>query len=92
MDLSYYIRQVLEKLGMSEGKAFGYELKVQKFEDWLHRHPITNCYITFDPIFDDKFHRYSTAIDAFELKHTSGIWQKHFTWMAKASVEDSNAH
>jgi len=74
---------------MSEWKAFGYENKIVKFEEWVRRYPITNCMIAFDPVFDDKFHQYSVATDKFELKHTSGIWQKHFTWYAKAGIVEN---
>ena len=87
MSLSGYIGRLLEKLGISEWDAMRLELKMVKFEEWILRHPVTSVYITFEPILDDKYHKYSASIEQLQMKHTSGMWQKHFTFFAKAQVE-----
>lgn len=87
MRLAWYVRRLLEKIGMSEWKAFGYEIKIGKFEDWLQRRPITMAMILIDPKdCMNEYKRMSASFDSFELKHVSGLWQKHFTWVAKAEV------
>ncbi len=86
LSLSWQIRRLLEKLGVSDWKAFTVENKILKIEEWIKRKHITNLMITFDPTMDNQYHTYSASLESFKLAHVDGIWQKHFTFVAKANI------
>ena len=89
LGLSWRIGGLLEKLGMSEGRACHIQYKIDKFEDWLLRHPITNLVITIpDNAMDDKWHRCTASFDEVKFSNQHGRWRKVITFMVKAKVEE----
>ena len=84
--ISWYVRRFLEKIGVPEWKAFGIEIRIDRFEDWLFRHPLTYASITFDPKdCMNEWKEMSVSIDDFKFVGSSGIWRRRFVWQAKAS-------
>lgn len=91
LGLYWRIGRLLEKLGMSEGRAFTIQNKIYKFEDWLFRHPITILMITLpDSIADNKWHNCEAAFDNVKFANKSGIWRKTIIFSVKAKVNDDN--
>jgi len=88
LGFSWYVGRFLEKLGMSEGKAFTIQNKIYKFEDWLFRHPITILWITIpDEAIDNKWHNCEASFDNVKFANKSGVWRKTVVFMVKAKVE-----
>jgi len=89
LGLYWRIGRLLEKLGMSEGKAFTIQNKIYKFEDWLFRNPITILCITLpDNIADNKWHNCEASFDNVKFANKSGIWRKTIVFSVKAKVND----
>ena len=62
------------------------EYKYRSFMDWLKRHPITILMITYDPIFDDKYHKYESSFSGVKFHSESGIWRKTLVFTSKAKI------
>ena len=88
--IGYYIERFLYRLGVGEMKAVHFHSKWNSFEDWLLRHPISVLMITFDPDFDDSYHKYSITFDEVKFHHSTGRWQKHLTFVGKAKRIDKD--
>lgn len=88
LGLYWRIGRLLQKLGMSEGRAFTIENKIYKFEDWLFRHPITILMITLpNNIVDNKWHNCEASFDNVRFANKSGIWRKTIMFTVQAKVE-----
>lgn len=86
MRLAWNIRRLLEKLGMSEWKAFGIEIKINNFEEWLSRHPISRIMIVVDPKDClNEWKTFSVSVDEFKLASKTGRWRNSFVFTAKAT-------
>ena len=88
LGLGYSVRNFLEKLGVSEWKAFQQEIKINNFMDWLHRHPITILMITYPPeIVNQGWKQCSAAFDDVKFTKETGIWRKTIIFTVNAKVE-----
>lgn len=90
MRFSWYFRLFLEKLGMSEWKAFGYENKISRWEEWILRHPITILSVSLPTeIADNKWHKVTASLDNTHVKLVSetGIWRKTYIWQSMAKID-----
>jgi len=87
LGLAWHVQRLLENLGFSESQAIIKTRKIYDFENWLLRHHLTYAMMMFDPIFDNKYHKYSVSMDEFKLTKISGHWQKHYTWTAMMKVD-----
>ncbi len=62
------------------------EYKYRNFMSWLRRHPITILMITYDPKFDNKYHKYESSFDEVKFHSQSGIWRKVIVFTSKARM------
>lgn len=62
------------------------EYKYRNFMDWLKRHPITILMISFDPAYDNKYHKYECSMDEVKLHKVYGRWRKILVFTAKANL------
>ncbi len=93
LDLGWYVRRLLEKLGMSEWKASVYENKISGWENWMLRKPITNIVITLpDSMIKNEWQQVSASLDNSHVKLVSqtGIWRKTYIWQSMAKVDSQD--
>lgn len=88
LSFSWNVRILLEKLGMSEWKAFTYENKIAKYEDWVLRHPITIMSIRLPETPNNKWVQVSASLDNTHVRLVSktGIWRKTYIWESMAKI------
>jgi hypothetical protein len=55
--------------------------------DWLHRNPITILCITYDPVYDNQYHKYEASMDEVKFHNEKGIYRKVLTFTARAKMK-----
>jgi hypothetical protein len=91
--LSYTIRSFLEKIGVSEWKAFTIEHKISNFEDWIQRHPITIMSIRLpSDLPPNEWVKVKASLDGTNCRLVSqkGIWRKTLVWESYAKIENDD--
>lgn len=63
------------------------EYKYRNFMDWLHRNPITILCITYDPVYDNQYHKYEASMDEVKFHNEKGIYRKVLTFTARAKMK-----
>ena len=88
LGVGWHVRLFLEKIGVSESRAFLTEIRINNFAHWLFRHPLTTLVITIPPEqIDNKWHRMTASLDDVKFNSMHGRWRKCFTFMVKAKAE-----
>jgi len=80
------IKDIIRDLRYINNHRAYFAYKRRNFMDWVRRHPITILMISYDPVYDNEYHKYEASMDEVKLHSKKGIYRKVLTFTAKAKM------